>query len=126
MKKQLVLVFAATLLFASACEQSDPQPTTYRNTYQSQPPLSINSFYPKAAPSGSSVAIFGENFGSTISDNLVTFDSVRAEVTQVQPGFMVVKVPMNLRPGDYTINLSANGQTVTSPSVFSVINDVNQ
>lgn len=125
MKKQLLLVLTLSTFLMSACEDDSPRPEWVSVNPTPTLPVSIHSIYPKSAPSGSEVAIFGENFPTTPSDTYVTFDSARAEVTQVRPGFMMVMVPMNLPQGNYIINLTANGRTTSSPEAFTITNEIN-
>lgn len=118
MKKQLILVLAMSIILFTSCEEDHVNVTSPG----SHAVLNISSFYPESGPSGSVVAIFGENFGPSIADNQVTFNGMYSEVTQVQPGALIVRVPLNLSQGDYQINLSTQGQTVTSMTKFRVNN----
>ena len=116
MKQTLILVLViATLSFAS-CEEDYVKPAVPAQV----PVLRISSFYPESGLPGSTVAVFGENFGTAISDNYVTFNGIRSEVTQVQSGAIVLRVPLNLPQGDYHINVLARNQTVTSSDSFKV------
>ena len=109
MKKQFVLGLAFLALSLSACEDDviPPKPSSAAGV------LSINSVYPELAECGKEVLISGKNFGPTILDNYVTFNGAFSEVTHVEPGRIVARVPLNLVPGEYTISLSANNQTCT-------------
>ena len=122
MKTQVALALTLCLLSMTACnddivypDYSGPQtdPTASKK-------VSINSFFPQSGKGGSTVGIFGENFGSGNSDNNVTFGGQYAEITQVQPGILVVRVPMNLVEGNYLISISANGGTAEAGSAFKV------
>ncbi len=129
MQKQLALVLTLIAFFMTACEDEHVDPTGGRNPNdtippitQTIPPVRINAIYPNAGPSGSTVAIFGENFGASTSDNYVTFDSTDAEILYVREGMLSVRVPMNLAEGNYSINVSANGRVASAPRMFSVTN----
>jgi hypothetical protein len=119
MKKQLILVLAMSTILFTGCEEDNVNVTS-PGSHAAVP--NISSFYPESGPGGSVVAIFGENFGASIADNQVTFNGMYSEVTQVQPGTLIVRVPVNLSQGDYQINLSTQGQTVTSMTKFKVNN----
>jgi hypothetical protein len=125
MKKQIALLLTLAAFLISACDDENPvRPVpAYKPQLQTQPrpePL-IRSIYPSAGPSGSIVAILGENFSLAISDNYVTFGSSNAEVTYVGYGVITVRVP-NLIDGDYEINVNTGGQVRRVPQMFSIIN----
>ena len=86
-------------------------------------PMVIRNMYPSAGAPGSTVAILGENFGTSASDNFVTFGSSYAEILYVTYGVINVRVPMGIPEGDYTISVSSNGQTADAPRVFTVTKD---
>lgn len=115
MKKQFVLGLAFLALSLSACEDDVIPPKPSSSSPASI--LSIHSFYPEMAVSGSDLMISGENFGASIFDNNVTFNSAYSnalsEVKHVEPGRIVTRVPEYLVPGEYTISISANGQVCT-------------
>ena len=122
MKTQLALALTLCLLSMTACDDDIVYP--YNGSPQAVPTeskkVSINSFFPQSGKGGSTVGIFGENFGSGNSGNNVTFGGQYAEITQVQPGILVVRVPMNLVEGNYLISISANGGTAEAGSAFKV------
>jgi hypothetical protein len=119
MKKQLILVLTISALALTSCEEVDvPRTTTQRQV----PPLSITSFYPASSPGGTEIMISGQNFGTTKANNYVSFNGNYAEVTQVQLGLIMVLVPRNLSPGDYTISITAHGQTTSSERPFRITN----
>ncbi len=118
MKKQLVLVLAIATLSLTSCDEDAITPT-WKNDGGAKP-VTITSFYPESGESGIVVTIFGENFGASVSDSNVTFNGINSNVLQVQPGKITVRVPLNLVQGDYQINLSARGQSVTSMMTFKV------
>ena len=120
MKKQIALVLTFVALLMTACDDTDPGPST--GIPMPAPPTStvIRSIYPSGGAPGSTVAIYGENFGPTASHNFVTFDSVAAEITHVEHGVLKVLVPENLPDGAYSINLNAEGHLSSAPSMFTV------
>ena len=120
MKKQIALVFALASLLFSSCNDEDPVssiPTG--NVTVLTPEPGIRSVYPNAGAPGSTVAIFGENFGSTMSENYVTFASSTAEVTYASEGMINVLVP-DLQDGDYEITVHTRGTVRRAPQMFSV------
>ena len=123
MKNQIALVLTFVALLMTACNDTDPGPAT-TNVPLPYPSTeaAIRSIYPDAGAPGSTVAIFGENFGPTSSYNVVTFGSVSAEITYVGDGVINVLVPENLADGDYTIYLNAEGQLMSAPRMFTVTN----
>lgn len=125
MKKQLILLLAISALSFTACENDDVKPmekiTVPPKTSVPVKPVKITSFYPESAKTGAEIAIYGENFGKTISENYVTFDGWDAEVLQVPyEGMVLVRVP-SLAAGDYTVSVNANGLTGTSSKALKVI-----
>ena len=119
MKKQLVLVLAIVTLSLTSCDE-DPTITPAWKNDGGAKPINITSFYPESGEGGIALSIFGENFGASLSDCNVTFNGIYSDVLQVQPGKITVRVPLNLVQGDYEINLSARGQTVSSILTFKV------
>jgi hypothetical protein len=119
MKKLFALLFTAAFLL-TACEDDDPpiRPTAI----VSEPAMVIRSIYPTTGASGTTVAIFGENFGATNSSNFVRFDWADAEVINVGHGMLQVRVPRNLPNGAYNISINADGKVANSPHMFRVVN----
>jgi len=118
MKKQLVLVLAIATLSLNSCDEDAITPTWKKDG--GAKPVAITSFYPESGASGTVVTIFGENFDASVSDSNVTFNGIKSNVMQVQAGRITVRVPLNLVQGDYQINFSARGQSVTSMMTFKV------
>jgi hypothetical protein len=118
MKKLFAFLFTAAF-FMTACEDDDP--TIIPTPIISEPAMVIRSFYPASGAPGTTVAIFGENFGATNSSNFVRFDSAEAEVLNVGHGMLQVRVPRNLPSGTYAINVIADGKVASSPEMFRVI-----
>jgi hypothetical protein len=122
MKKQIIFVLALVASFVSACDDTD---TAHRPSPPIPPPATeavIRAFYPNAGAPGTSVAIFGENFGTASSRHYVTFESVPAEITYVGYDMMNVTVPEGLPDGDYSIIVSVEGLQAKAPRTFTVIN----
>jgi len=120
MKKQIALVLTLVALSMTACDNTDPGPAINGSLPAPLTDTVVRAIYPMAGASGSTVAIYGENFGPTSSHNFVTFDSVPADITSVADGIINVLVPENLPAGDYTINVNAEGQLSSAPLKFTV------
>jgi len=124
MKKQFALVLALSSMLMTACVSEtdpDPQPRARKPFVDAEnAKMIITSIFPDSAIWGQSVTIFGENFGATISDNYVTFDGAYAEIIEVQRGIIVVRVPLNLRQGHYSLNVSSHGQSAISANTCEV------
>ena len=122
MKKQLALVLTVSLLSMTAC-YDEPVGPAIKGLQPDQTPakkVSISSFYPESGRGGSTVAIFGENFGATKADNNVTFGGQFAEIVEAQTLTVIVRVPKNLKEGSYVVSISANGGTAESASAFEL------
>jgi hypothetical protein len=129
LKSKLTVLATLAVILASflmtACED---EPEYYNSAPPTLPPpypMVIRNMYPSAGAPGSTVAILGENFGTSASDNHVAFGSSYAEILYVTYGVINVRVPMDLQEGDYMINVSSNGQSADAPRAFSVIKDSN-
>ena len=128
LKRKLTLFATLAVIFASflmtACED---EPEYYRSypspTLTIPSPMVINNMFPSSGAPGSTVAILGENFDTSTSDNYVTFGQSYAEILYVTYGVINVRVPMDIPEGDYNIRVSSNGQSADAPHVFSVIKD---
>jgi hypothetical protein len=122
MKKQIALVLTFVALLMTACDDTDPSPTTGISTPVYSTVTIIHALYPSAGAPGSTVSIYGENFGPAISHNLVTFDSFAAQIISVGSGVLNVRVPEHLPEGDYTIKVNVEGQVTSAPRKFTVTN----
>ena len=77
-KLTFLLTLAITLgaFLMTACDD-DPEYLNYTTpTLPPTYPMVIRNMYPSAGAPGSTVAILGENFGASASDNFVTFGSI--------------------------------------------------
>ncbi len=115
MKKQVIVVLAATMFLLTSCDEE-----TLRSSKPVPEPI-ITSFYPQTIVGGEPVVIFGQNLGESLTDNYVTLNGEYAEVTHVQHGAVVVRIPMNLPPGDYTIRLTVRGESATATNSCRLI-----
>ena len=79
----------------------------------------ITSFTPSSGLAGSTVVISGANFGPLPSNNVVAFNGTNAVVTGSTPTSITVIVPSNATSG--FISVSVYGHTVTSTSVFTIM-----
>ncbi len=116
MKKHIILALALFTLSLTACEE---EPVVNSKPKASIAPT-ISSVFPDTGIIGQEVVIYGENFGASMADNYVTFNGAYAEVTEAGQGMVRVRVPLDLAPGLYTINLSANGLNGASTKIFKV------
>ncbi|MDZ7658803.1 IPT/TIG domain-containing protein [Fodinibius sp.] len=78
----------------------------------------IDSISPTSGATGTQVTISGNNFSSTLSDNVVTFNGVRAELNSATTTELVAFVPFDATTGP--VEVTVNGQTATGPT-FTVI-----
>lgn len=120
MKKKFILVLVLSTVLLLACKKEYVLPEPDPEFIPAATP-SISSFYPGSAASGAIVAIFEENFGASMADNYVTFNGNDAELTQIGIGMVVVRIPLNIAPGDYTITLTANRRIGNSTKAFKVV-----
>jgi hypothetical protein len=122
MRLTLLATFAITLtsLLMSACEEEPTYGNYPTPTLPPTYPMVIRNMYPSVGAPGSTVAIIGENFGDSNSNNSVTFGSSYAEILNIAYGVINVRVPMDIPEGDYTISVSSNGQSADAPRVFTV------
>jgi len=121
MKNQFIIGLAIAVVSLTSCDHEEIPQRTF--PAPSNPEIVIRSFYPSSGAPGTTVAIFGENFGSTIEEHDVTFDSAYAEITNVGYGMIQVKVPAHLANGTYAINIRWRGQFASSPTMFNVIDE---
>ncbi|HLU88514.1 MAG TPA: IPT/TIG domain-containing protein [Cyclobacteriaceae bacterium] len=125
MKKQLIpALFLFTLLVA--CEEIEP---SIDHSTQAAAQPAISAVVPESAECGAELTLYGDNFGTTVPDNFVTFDFSNsdphsgriAEVTKVlNAGEITVRVPTGMAPGYYTISLHANGKTKSAETAIRI------
>ncbi len=124
-KLTFLLTLAITLgaFLMTACDD-DPEYLNYTTpTLLPTYPMVIRNMYPSTGAPGTTVAILGENFGTSASENFVTFGPSYADILYVSYGVINVRVPMGIPEGDYMINVSSNGQSADSPRAFTVTKD---
>lgn len=118
MKNQFIISLAIAVVSLTSCDDNEtPHPSFPQ---ENKPAMVIRSFYPSSGEPGTRVTIFGENFGATIEEHDVTFDSAYAEIIQVGYGVIYVEVPAHLVSGDYAINIRSRGQFTSAPTSFNV------
>ena len=81
--------------------------------------LAILDFTPQQGPVGTTVTIQGQNFSTTTSQDVVTFNGAAATVTSATASTLVATVPASATTGP--ISVTVNGQTATSSNNFTVI-----
>ena len=82
------------------------------------PPPVIRSFAPLSAPVGAAVTITGSNFKTGLSENIVYFGSVRAQVLKATVSQLTVTVPAGATYDPITV--TTNRHTAYSSQRFSV------
>ena len=107
--------------FCSNCSTSIPAPNTTPPTDQ----IAIRSIHPSAGAPGSNVTIVLENFSNPTADQYVTFGPSFSEIIYARYGMMTVRVPMDLKDGDYPVTIRSNGQVAKAPSEFKVVSGTN-
>ena len=125
-KRLTLLITLAIALAAFLMSACDDEPEYYKSVPPTLPPTSpmvIRNMYPSVGAPGSTVAILGENFGTSESNNFVTFGSSYAEILYVTYGVINVRVPIDIQEGEYRISVSSNGQYADAPRTFSVVKD---
>ena len=94
------------------------------------PELTIGSVTPLTARAGEQVTIAGENFGVTANENVVTFNSVEAEIVSASATSLVVKVPSGILAPTYNevnpIVVITGGQTITATESFRLLPTVKE
>jgi RHS repeat-associated protein len=90
---------------------------------------SIIEFDPDSGPVGSSVTIYGTGFGSTASENSVSFNGVAATITSASTTTLVATVPSGATTGPISVTSPAGSATsagsfvVTNPPSAPTISD---
>ena len=129
MKKLLILISTFSVFCLNSCVDTGPFEGP-NGELATQP--AVYSFNPSSAECGTEITLYGEHFETSPSENFVTFDPWRSEahsgriakVTKTpHAGMLVVSIPLNLAPGDYTISLMANGNSHSCDTPFKIIGD---
>jgi len=82
----------------------------------------INSFSPTEAVAGMEVIITGDNFNTTVANNIVKFSGIAASVKSATATQLTVVVPAGATPGRITV--SVKGKTGMSSEDFITIGTV--
>lgn len=93
-------------------------PTSYPNMFIVITPF-ISSLSSSGGFVGNYVTIFGNNFSSVNSENIVKFNGVTGTVTSSSPSMLYVRIPVGATVGNVTVTTSAG--TAISPSMFTPI-----
>ncbi len=125
MKKQLLFAISFLTIITMACEEFNP---IVGDSFETVRPPAITAFNPRSAECGTEITLYGDNFGPSISDNFVTFDALGfpafsgriTEVTEVHAGRLLVRIPMKLNPGEYTVSIEVNAQAGSSIQAFQI------
>jgi len=83
----------------------------------------IANVNPTAGKAGTIVTITGNNFSTTISDNIVEFNGVQATINSASTTELEVIVPNDANTGE--IKIITNALTATSTSDFTIVVDRN-
>lgn len=99
--------------------------TVYGNSVQfkslgSSYPIVIKSINPLKGIDGDTLIIEGENFGSTITGNIVSIGATKAKVIEVSNTKLKVIVPNMPSVQSYKVNVQTNGKSTTSSESFVV------
>ena len=116
MKKHMILVLAFSTLSMFGCEEEFEMPSSKPEGSTAH----INFIRPLSASVGEEVTITGEHFDQSFQKHEVTFNDHYAEIIHADGNTIKVKVPENLLPGEYSINLFTNGQHVISEEKINV------
>lgn len=84
--------------------------------------LAIAGFTPPAGTIGTTVAIFGQGFSTTLANNVVKFNGVPVAVLAATPNRLTVSVPAGATTG--LISVSTASASVNSANAFVVLNNV--
>lgn len=78
----------------------------------------ITGFSPESGSVGTKVTITGNNFGTALTENIVTFNGIVAEILEATATSLQVVVPEGATDGK--IAVSIDGQTVTTDKDFTI------
>lgn len=111
--KFITLVFA---LFAFiACSDDDEGGTTLTE-------FTVTAISPESGTVGTEITITGTDFPTDASAVNLTFGGVAATVSSITSTQIVTTVPIGAASGE--VSIVANGVTKTTPSPFTVLNDL--
>jgi len=82
----------------------------------------ITSFSPTSGVAGTIVTITGTGFNNAYYGTSVSFGTVTANILSITTTAITVTVPSNTGNGAMKINVNTGGQTISSPSNFTVTN----
>jgi hypothetical protein len=78
------------------------------------------TFSPASGTPGTNITLTGR-FNTTVSSNEVRFNNTLAQIISTTVSTLVVRVPINLSPGNYTIKYISPPFTVLSATSFAVL-----
>lgn len=113
---KIIYGFVIVMLLLISCGKDEPVIEENKNLPE------ITSIDPESAVEGDKIIIYGKNFSTTPSDNLVVFSggvSVPVTIKNVTQTSITVLVPEGAQSG--TISVTVNGNTATSPQSFTVL-----
>ncbi len=88
------------------------------------PSPGITNIVPASAKMGDEIKIYGSNFGSSVSENIVLFGNAQATVLSADPNVLTVKVPDCFSwigyDGNVTISVSVSGKQIQT-SLFKLL-----
>lgn len=121
-KQKLLAIFLSALVFLAACKK-DSGPTY-------EPPVT-EPLTTAAVKTGDTLVIKGQNFSTTLTDNIVSFNGVVATVISATATELVVVVPANATSGSVTVTVHGNttmvGALMISPlTLYCMKNNFNQ
>ena len=115
-KQKLLAIFLSALVFLAACKKDSDS--------SSEPPVT-EPLAQAAAKPGDTLVIKGQNFSTTLTDNVVSFNGVTATVVSATATELKVVIPANATSGAITITLHGNtvevGSMVIAPLTFYLI-----
>ncbi len=90
------------------------------------PPADITSFTPTSGLPGTTVTITGTNFSTTLAQNVVYFNGVKANITNATASQLTVTSPARIAYGPISVINLANGTQAVSRLNFNPLFDNNQ
>jgi hypothetical protein len=105
-----LIVFITTNI---CCDQEPDESTGHTN------PM-ISSFSPESGTYGTSVTVYGVNFGNTISGVTVVFGDFQLQPSSVTPSSIVFSISEGIPPGEYRIIVKAGNSLAVSAQSFAL------